>query len=325
MQEAKYYQTGENSSVQCLLCPHYCFLKPEELGRCRGRKNISGKLYAINYAKTISISIDPMEKKPLYHFYPGEKILSIGPNSCNLSCDFCQNYQISQYPVKTQSLTPGELLDVTRKHLCRFVAYTYTEPVTWFEYVLESARLLKENGIGTVLVTNGYINEEPLLELLPYIDAMNVDLKSMDSSFYLELCGARLQPVLKTIELCSGKCVLEITNLLVTDQNDSETDIRRLVDFIAGIDPDIPVHFSRYFPNFKRNDPPTSEQVLETARKIALEKLSYVYLGNMVADRNTYCPECGELVIRRELGTEIKMTQGRCSGCGLLIYGKFDG
>ena len=324
MEKAKYYKKLKNKKVQCLLCPHFCVLELNETAKCLSRENIDGEMYALNYAKTVTIGIDPMEKKPLYHFYPGKNILSIGSNSCNFSCLFCQNYSISQFPVPTQSVSAENLLQTCRKHKVEFVAFTYTEPVTWFEYVLDAAKLLHQNGIKTVFVTNGFINPEPLNELLPHLDAMNIDLKSMDDNFYRKICDGKLQPVLETIKIAADSCHLEITNLLITGENDDDENIQKLVDFVAEVNPNIPLHFSKYFPYYKMSHPPTTESVLYRAYQIAKEKLNFVYLGNIIADNDTRCPHCDAIIIKRGYRTEINIADGKCKFCGEKIYGKFD-
>ena len=265
-----------------------------------------------------------MKKKPLYHFYPGESVLSIGSNSCNFNCDFCQNYSISQYQVKTFEITSDKLLELCRKHKCNNVAFTYTEPVTWFEYVLDSSKLLKSNGIRTVMVTNGYINEEPLKELLPYIDAMNIDLKAYNSNFYKKFCNGNLENVLNTIKIAAMGCHLEITNLLITGENDSIEDVIRVSEFIKAINPDIPLHISKYFPHYKMHNPQTPESTLVDAVETAKEYLNYVYLGNVVTDRNTYCPECETLLIKRIRPVKVIISNERCPNCVHFIKGKFE-
>ncbi|MCF7793749.1 MAG: AmmeMemoRadiSam system radical SAM enzyme [Candidatus Cloacimonetes bacterium] len=324
MKEAEYYKKLENQMVQCILCPHFCVIKPDEKGKCRSRQNVDGKLYATNFGNTMSISIDPMEKKPLYHFYPVSPILSLGPNSCNLSCQFCQNYQSSQQTVPTRKIAPEEIVQICRKHNCNFVAFTYTEPFTWFEFVLDAAKVLQENNIKVVLVSNGFINQKPLLELLPHIDALNIDLKSMDDEFYKEICGGRLEPVLETIRTAADHCHVEVTNLLITDENDSEENIQKLTDFMASVNPEIPVHFSRYYPTYKMTNSATSIEILERAKKIAEKKLSFVYLGNIMTDRTTYCPKCGVKLIDRSYATKCEIIKGKCPTCGKEIYGEFD-
>jgi len=323
MKEALFYNKLEDHKVRCDLCPHNCIIAPEQIGICRARKNISGILYAINYGETITISIDPMEKKPLYHFHPGKSILSIGPNSCNFSCKFCQNYQSSQLKIPTKTINPPELVELCRSHNCNFVAFTYTEPTTWFEFILDASKLLKENNIKTVMVTNGFINQKPLSELLPYIDAMNIDLKAFDDKFYKTICNGSLQPVLETIKTASKQCHIEITNLIITDENDSEKQINDLVDFVEDVNPNIPLHFSRYYPTYKMENPPTSVSTLEMAKKIAEKKLNFVYLGNIVTERNTQCPNCDHLLIRRDYPLQNNIVDGKCPSCGHTIYGEF--
>jgi len=323
MLEAMFYTKLEHNKVRCDLCPHYCVIQPGDVGICRARKNIDGVLFAKNYGETITISIDPMEKKPLYHFHPGKSIISIGSNSCNFSCKFCQNYHSSQLDVPTINITPSNLLKQCKTHKCNFVAFTYTEPTTWFEFILDSSKLLKEHEIKTVMVTNGFINQEPLNELLPYIDAMNIDLKAFDEKFYNTICNGSLQPVLNTIRTAHKKCHVEITNLIITDKNDSEKHIHDLVDFIAEIDIEIPLHFSRYYPTYKMENPPTSLITLQKAKEIAEQKLKYVYLGNIVTDRNTYCPNCGNLLILRDHQMQNNIIDAKCPSCNQTIYGEF--
>jgi len=328
MREARYYTKESNKKVKCLLCPHYCMIAPQSSGICRNRTNIDGVLYARNYGKTVSISMDPIEKKPLYHYYPGTDILSIGPNSCNMRCDFCQNYSISQMDCNTNDLSPENLLEICVRHRVPYVAYTYTEPMTWFEYVLEASQLLLKNDIRSVLVTNGFINPDPLAELLPCVDAMNIDLKGMSEDFYHNICSGKLQPVLDTIKAAYQECHIEITNLLIPGENDTPEMIANLIDFLAGISTDIPLHFSRYFPQYKRHNQPTPTKSLETALKKAKEKLNYVYLGNVLTtdEGNTYCPNCNSLLVeRKNYNTVIHNLQGNnCSVCSSFIYGKFN-
>lgn len=324
MNEAKYYKQKDDSKVQCTLCPHYCLIKPDKVGKCRKRKNIKGKLYTLNYGKTISLSIDPIEKKPLYHFYPGQKILSIGPNSCNMACRFCQNYEISQNEVKTYRITPKKLVELCMERNLDMVAYTYTEPITWFEFIIESASILKENKIKTVMVTNGFVNQEPLNDLLEYIDAMNIDLKSMDKDFYEKICHGKRDPVLNSIKKAYKKAHIEITNLIITNENDSDESINQLVDFIADVSKDIPLHFSRYFPHYKMNNPSTPEKTLKKAARLAKEKLRYVYLGNVISDTHTYCPNCNATLVKRGFTSTVDISNNKCNSCDTEIYGEWD-
>jgi len=324
MKEAKYYQRTEDGKIVCKLCPQYCLIAKQEIGKCRARKNIEGKLYALNYGKTVSLQLDPIEKKPLFHFYPGKSILSIGANSCNLTCQYCQNYSISQYKVPTYDVTKEQLLEICEKQNCEMLAFTYTEPTTWYEFMLDSAKFLTSKGIKIVCVTNGYINEEPLLELLPYLDAMNIDLKSMRDEFYDKTCGGSVKPVLKTIEIAAQHTHLEITNLVIPGYNDSPAEVDELIDFIAGINPDIPLHFSKYYPAFQFSAPPTSEKTLIEIYHRAKAKLNYVYLGNMIFANSTKCPHCNTVLLNRDGNSSPKIRNNSCPECGTQIYGKWD-
>ncbi len=326
MKEALFYKKLENNKVQCQLCPQECVIAEGKTGLCFGKKNINGELFAINYGKTISLSVDPMEKKPLYHFYPGKDILSIGPNGCNLRCKFCQNYHISQQRSETKKILPEDLLAYCERMNSIGVAYTYTEPLIWYEFILASAKLLKEHDKKVVLVTNGFINEAPLRKILPYVDAMNIDLKAMKESFYKKYSSGKLEPVKRTIKISAKKTHIEITNLIITDLNDSEDDLKSLVDFVVEVDKEIPLHLSRYFPAYKLHKPPTSEITLKKAYDIANAKLDYVTVGNIfIPDAmNTYCPECGELLINRSgySTSVLKIDKNNCcKNCGHKIKG----
>jgi len=323
MIEAKYYKKLPLGKVQCLLCPHYCVIAQDDIGLCRGKKNIDGKLYATNYGKTVTLAIDPIEKKPLYHFMPGSKILSIASNSCNFTCSYCQNYHISQDDVATYDITPQSLLELCKKHNINSIAFTYTEPITWYEFILDTAKYFKENGLQTVMVTNGFINIEPLSELIKDIDAMNIDLKSMNDDFYKDICNGKLVPILDVIKFAYGKTHLEITNLLITGENDNEENISALIDFVASVSSKIPIHFSKYYPAYKMMNSPTPDSTLFSARDLAKGKLDYVYLGNIYADSNTYCPKCGEVVIQRNREIKSFIIDGKCPACGHNIYGVF--
>jgi pyruvate formate lyase activating enzyme len=265
-----------------------------------------------------------MEKKPLYHFHPGRTIFSIGTRGCNLRCGFCQNWQIAHSDAKTVYYSPRQVVEATLRTRregspCAGIAYTYSEPLMWYEFVYDTSRLAREAGLVNVLVTNGYVNEKPLLELLPYVDAMNIDVKAFTDEFYRNTCAGRLDPVLKTVELASARCHVEITTLLVTGLNDSEEEVQKLTDWLAGLDPEIPLHFSRYFPKFQLELPPTPLETLSRAREIARQKLKYVYIGNapQLDGGATSCPECGEVVIRRPgYRADLKgMVNGRCKNC----------
>lgn len=320
--EAKYYEKFEEY-VQCKLCPHLCKILPGKSGICRARKNENSKLWAVDYGETTSVALDPIEKKPLYHFYPGTQILSIACNSCNMRCPFCQNWGISQVEVSTEYLSPEMLVKIFRDHGGIGVSYTYTEPLMWFEYLLDATELIREAGGKNVLVTNGLINEEPLKELLPLIDAMNIDLKTMDDKTYKKVLNGDLDTVKKTIEISRSHCHVEITNLIVTGLNEKAEDIDKLIDYVASIDRHIPLHFSRYYPNYKYTKPPSNIKILEYAYENAKKKLKYVYLGNIHAEdgSNTYCPECGNLLIERLYYKALikGLKDSHCAKCGEAI------
>ena len=295
-----------------------------KVGVCMGRKNEGGTLYAINYGKLVSIAIDPIEKKPLYHFHPGTQILSTGPNGCNMSCQCCQNWTISQEESPTQFVYPENLAEVALKEDSVGIAYTYTEPLIWYEYILDTAKIAKEKKLANVLVTNGYIHEEPLRKLLPYIHAMNIDLKSMDDDFYKKICKAKLAPILRTIELSHQHNVhVEITNLLIPTLNDSEEQIQKLVDFVSNLSDRIPVHFSRYFPCYKMDVPPTPLETMQKAFLLAKRKLKYVYIGNAYIPNtsNTHCAKCNHLLIRRDgyHTSIVGIKDKKCKKCGVVV------
>ena len=317
--EAKYY-TYHKNFIECQLCPHACKIKPGKYGWCRSRKNEDGKLWAIDYGESTSISLDPIEKKPLYHFYPGTKTLSIAPNSCNMHCPFCQNWEISQTDVRTEYLAPDTLLRIYKEHPSIGISYTYTEPMMWFEYLLDVGKMIHGVGGKNILVTNGLINEGPLKEVLPLIDAMNIDLKTMNSEIYEKILGGNLDAVKRTISTAYHSCHIEITNLLVTGLNDRKRDILKLIDYVSSIDKDIPLHFSRYYPNYHYDKPPTPEKRLEYAYNQAKEKMNYVYLGNILTDdgSNTNCPKCNNLLIERVSfqAMIIGLKGNKCKNCG---------
>jgi pyruvate formate lyase activating enzyme len=320
LKEALYWEADAESRAHCLLCPQHCHIAPEAVGVCRMRKNIGGKLYSLNYARISSANLDPIEKKPLFHFYPGRDILSLGTLGCNLSCKFCQNWEISQLDVPTRTLAPQEALELARQSPNNLgIAYTYNEPFIWYEYVLETAQFIRSAGMKNVLVTNGYVEAAPLQELLPFIDAMNVDVKSMRDEFYRKLCKGKAGPARRTVEIAHRDCHVEITNLVIPGWNDTEADFQELTDWIAGLDKNIPLHFSRYHPAYQMTEPATPEATLFRAREIAAQKLPYVYLGNIAArnGEDTICPSCGKKVVERRgfAVLSLKIKDGKCEFC----------
>lgn len=283
MKEASYYEkTDATKKVRCRLCPNECLIADGKTGSCRVRVNKEGVLYSENYGRVSSVALDPIEKKPLYHYHPGEMILSLGTKGCNLHCDFCQNWQISQNDPPLKDLTSEDAVSKAKETGSFGIAYTYNEPFIWYEYLLETARLAKEEGLGNVLVTNGYVNREPLEEIIPYIDAMNIDVKSMEEDFYKKICKGSLKPVLDTAKRAAGKSHVEITNLIIPTLNDRDKDFQNLVDWVADdLGEKTPLHFSRYFPCYKRDLAATSIDTLRRAERIAKKRLKNVYLGNI--------------------------------------------
>ncbi len=288
-------------------------------------------MVATGYGMLVSAANDPIEKKPLYHFLPGSRILSIGCNGCNLSCSFCQNWEISQQDVPGRYISPQELAVLGAADGSRGVAFTYSEPLIWFEYIVDSARLLREKGLKVVLVTNGVINPEPLEKLLPLVDAMNVDLKAINPQFYQGYCGGDfLETVKHTITTAFRNGVhVEVTNLLIPGCNDNPEEVERLVQWLAGVSPEIPLHISRFFPCYKmKHLDPTPENSLYQAFSIARKLLSFVYLGNLRDEeaQTTCCPNCGEALVKRGafFGVrENRLQDGRCPSCNTAIYGVF--
>ncbi len=328
MIKAQHWEKIDDNTVQCNLCPHHCKIKENNAGICRIRKNLQGILYSMNYGKITAANIDPIEKKPLYHFYPNSSVLSLGTYGCNFHCQFCQNWQIAHGNPQTRKADAEDIVELAvrehRKHNSIGIAYTYSEPMVWFEYIKDIAPGIIENNLKNILVTNGFIEEKPLSEILPYISAMNIDVKGFTSKFYKNTVKGEYLPVLKTAEKAKkSNCHIEITTLLIPGLNDSTEEIENLTKWICNsLGKDTPLHFSRYFPNYKLDIEPTPVETLEKAREIALKRLEYVYIGNVSNDlwRNTYCPNCGELIIRRTgYCTDVinlNIEEKRCAKCG---------
>ncbi|MBI5178530.1 MAG: AmmeMemoRadiSam system radical SAM enzyme [Nitrospinae bacterium] len=321
--EALYWEPREGGAVQCKLCPVRCLLKEGKTGVCMAKKNIGGKLIATAYGLTTAFNYDPIEKKPLYHFHPGATILSLGPNACNMGCQFCQNFQISQQTAPTRRVEPSELVAAANVRNCVGVAYTYTEPLMWYEYVLDAAYAVKRAGLKNVLVSNGYLEPEPFDHILPLIDALNIDIKSMDEEFYRKICKGKLAPVLRNVEHTAGKAHIEITNLVIPGLNDSDDNFERLAKFIAGVDPFMPLHFSRYHPMYKMENPMTPVDTLLRAGEISRQYLKYVFIGNVEVPGydDTHCPSCNALLIRRQgFSAEVLAVEnGHCVKCGTSV------
>jgi len=319
--EALYYEQVEGGKVRCKLCPHNCVIGEGKFGICGTRTVENGKLYTTIYGAVSAIAMDPIEKKPLYHFYPGSTILSIGTVGCSFRCQFCQNYHISQNPdYPTDFDYPEEIVKVALRKNSIGIAYTYSEPLIWYEFIYDTCVAARKKGLKNVFVTNGYINPEPLLDLLKYADAFNVDLKSFNNDFYRKILGGRLEPVLETIkEIAKHPDIdLEVTTLVIPGYNDSNEEMEEITDFLASINKDIPYHLSAYYPTYKFTAPPTPVETLERLKNIADKKLSYVYLGNVSGSTNTYCPECGALLIERHgyYTKIVNFDDGKCTKCG---------
>ena len=325
------YYSKEEDKIRCLLCPHNCLIPNNKFGICKVRHNHNGELVTDVYGKIAALHSDPIEKKPLYHFYPGSKILSIGTIGCNFHCSFCQNYQISQCkPSDFQgayNLTPYELAE--RAHSIPEnlgIAYTYNEPTVFFEMVRDTALLAREKGLKNVIVSNGFINRDPLHELLEVIDAFNIDLKAFDDSFYKKYTGGHLEPVLKSLQMVhrAGRH-LEITFLVIPSLNDSAETFIEMTRWIAEeLSPDVPLHISRYFPAWKSKLPPTSTQLISKFAEIASQYLKYVFIGNIGENNysSTFCPHCRNVLIERSgYNTQILgiTDDSRCKVCAKSI------
>jgi len=324
MKEALFYTVEEDGSILCGLCPRACRLKKDgNIGACLAYIRSQDRLFSRNYGVISAANIDPIEKKPLYHFFPGRPIMSLGTWGCNLNCNFCQNEAISQNFIPNEPVSPESMIEKALDIEDNIgIAFTYNEPFIWYEFVYDTSLLLKENGLSSVLVSNGTVNKEPLERLLRYVDAFNIDLKAFDHDFYKRLCGGYLDTVKENIRIISeaGKHI-EITNLLIPGENDNEDFFKMMVEFIADINEDIPLHISRYFPHYKMNRPATGLEKLEKFVKIAMKYLKYVYPGNIPWESNTLCPQCDTIVVKRDHYRIKRMDdEGRCPDCKTTIF-----
>jgi pyruvate formate lyase activating enzyme len=330
--EAVLWEKHDQNKVHCHLCAHECKISESKFGICGVRQNINGRLYTLVYGQVIAVNIDPIEKKPLYHFLPGSLSYSMATIGCNFKCGFCQNWQISQasmknaYPNAMRTLLPERIVQEAKEKNCLSISYTYTEPTIFFEYAYDTAMLAKEAGLYNVFVTNGYMTKQALDMIKPCLDAANVDLKSFSDASYKKNCKARLQPVLDTIAYMKELDIrLEVTTLVVPGENDSDEELGKIAEFLALIDRDIPWHISRFHPDYQfLHHSATPIETLRRAKEIGLEKgLHYIYLGNVFEGSNTYCHRCHELLVeRRYMGTErINLKDGRCPSCNLEISG----
>ncbi|MFC1508086.1 AmmeMemoRadiSam system radical SAM enzyme [Candidatus Omnitrophota bacterium] len=333
IKEAMLYEKLDSDRVKCNLCKHHCKISPDKFGICGVRKNTSGVLYTHVYGEAISSHVDPIEKKPLYHFLPGTKSFSIATVGCNFRCLFCQNWEISQFSKKENGifgsqLKPEEIVREAKKNNCKSISYTYTEPTIFFEYAYDTARLAKKAGLYNIFVTNGYMTEDALKKIRPYLDACNVDLKSFSEDFYKKMCGASLKSVLDSIKTMKKLGIwVEVTTLIVPGQNDSDEELRAIAEFISRVGEEIPWHVSRFHPDFKYTDSsPTPVDTLRKAKKIGEERgLRHIYLGNVIEGNDTYCPKCEKLLIKRIVFdiTENNIKSGKCPACSTAIGGVF--
>lgn len=310
-----------NGKLQCLLCPNYCILTKNQFGACDTRMSTGEKIENQYNGVISSSATDPIEKKPLYHFRPGSSIFSVGFFGCTLKCQFCQNYTISQYhPIKNmERISPEDIVSFLKNNGLDQIAFTYSEPTLYYEWVLETSILCHKNGIKTVLVTNGYLNPQPAKELLKHIDAANIDLKSFYNEFYQKICKGKVDPVKEFIKIAYDIGVhIEITTLVVTDENDSEEEMEKITDFISSISKEIPFHISRYHPSYKFKNPATDPLTIDKLIEVAKKKLFFVYGGNILGYSNTYCKNCSSLLIKRDFYI-VTLTgidsRGACKRC----------
>lgn len=332
LKEALLYKKLSDKKVSCFLCSHHCLISDADFGICRVRQNKGGTLYTYAYGEVAASHVDPIEKKPIFHILPGSRSFSIAVAGCNFRCGFCQNWQISQAKeakrlgLKSQPMAPDEIVRYALETKCASISYTYTEPTIFFEYAHDTAKIAKENGLYNIFVTNGYMSQEALEMISPYLDAANVDLKFFDDEKYRKICGARLKPVLETILLMRRfKIWVEVTTLVVPGENDSADELKGIATFLSGVGKEIPWHISRFHPDYKMPDKEaTPLSVLQKAYEIGKDAgLRYVYIGNALEEETTYCHRCGEVLISR-LGFEVtknRLKNGKCPKCDTLLSG----
>ena len=333
MKEAMFFEKLDDKRVKCNLCRHHCVVEDGKKGICRVSENHGGVLYSLVYRKLISENIDPIEKKPLYHFYPGTTSFSVATVGCNFRCLNCQNYEISQLPkdhdqIVGSDVAPEKIVEDALSYRCKSIAYTYTEPTIFFEYAYEIAKIATQKSLKNVFVTNGYTTREALATIKPYLHAANVDLKSFSKETYKKLCGARMENVLDCIRSYKEMGIwIEITTLVIPEINDSESELRQIAEFIKSVGPEIPWHVSRFYPKYRLIEkPPTPVDTLRMARKIGLEAgLRYVYEGNVPGEggENTYCYKCKNILIKR-YGYQIienNIVNLKCPECNTTVDG----
>lgn len=330
--EAVLYKKTASLEVECFLCSHFCKIKEGKFGFCGVRQNIKGILYTHSYGKVIAKNIDPIEKKPIFHMFPGSKSFSIATLGCNFRCGFCQNWQISQIKEIEDSdrgiyeISPEEIVREAKESNCKSISYTYTEPTIFFEYAFDIAKLAKKENLYNVFVTNGYMTKEALGLIKPYLDAANVDLKFFNDDSYRRICAGSLKPVLETIRLMHELNIwVEVTTLVIPQENDSPKELKDIAEFLASVGKEIPWHVSRFHPDYKlTNLSPTPLEKLEEAYKIGkMAGLKYVYVGNVLEEENTYCASCGKDLIARYSFSVVtnNLKSGKCPKCGTVLDG----
>ena len=334
MREAMFYEPMAGNKVRCHLCNHHCKIQEGKTGICGVRQNLGGKLFSLVYGKIVAEHIDPIEKKPLFNFLPGSKAFSIGTVGCNFRCRHCQNFDISQYPRKHEGeiigrdRSPEQIVAAAKAAGCETIAYTYTEPTIFYEFAYDTAILSQKEGIKNVFVSNGYMSSETARQIGPYLDAINIDIKAFNDNFYKEICGARLKPVLQTIQLMKELGVwVEVTTLIIPGLNDEEQELRDIAHFVKSVGVEVPWHVAQFYPAYQMHDrPPTPEATIRRAREIGLaEGLRYVYGGNLSGEggENTFCYACGALLIERGglVLIQNRLRDGKCPKCGTTVNG----
>ncbi len=331
LHEAEYYEKRENNLIKCNLCPRNCLIKPGELGDCKARKNIGGVLYSLDYNYFTAIHADPIEKKPIYMYKPGTQSMSFGSAGCNLHCDFCQNWEISQMSAdssRLQKVTPEEAVALTERYGCETIAYTYNEPLINFEWIKDTGKIAHEHNIGNILVSNGLINKEPLKELIGIIDAANIDIKSFNNEFYKKICHFPGLEIIKNNvkTLFNNGVHVELTMLIIPGFNDNSESVTEFVRWVSTeLSDKVPIHFSRFYPHYKMSTvPPTPVETIIKAQEIAKqEKIKNVFVGNLPynEENNTYCEKCGALLVKRVYYNvkRVNLTNdGKCKKCGTI-------
>jgi len=332
VKEARYYEKLEGGKIKCTLCPHECEVIDMERGTCSVRENRGGTYYTLVHSRACSSGVDPIEKKPLFHFLPGSGAFSIATAGCNMGCKFCQNWRISQFrpeDVQSRYLSPQQVVALAKRSGCKSIAYTYSEPVVFYEYMYDTAVVGRKEGVRSVIVSNGFINQEPVVELCKVLDAVKVDLKAFTEKFYRETCAGELKPVLDALKWIKETGIwLELVVLIVPTLNDSKDEIKQMCEWVyAELGPDVPMHFSRFRPTYMiKNLPETPVKTLEMARTTAVEAgVKFAYVGNvpMHPFENTYCPKCGAMLIRRiQYRTVVTgLEDGKCKKCATQIPG----